>query len=95
MREKLTQPFNMEVLYSYDRKGESSPWKTELSLEADNLSLHINHQQYIMMLNSLDHQLQDIRNVASMRDKDDKDKAKHEEVPNGVCFQSSSGPNLQ
>lgn len=78
-RDKLTQPFNMEVMYSYQRAGESSPWKTGLIMKADNLSLHINHQQYIMMLNSLDNQLKDIRDVASMRDKEDKDKGKQKE----------------
>lgn len=84
-REKLAQPFNMEVLYSYERKNENNPWKTELNLKADNLHLHINHQQYIMMLTSLDHQLQDIRNVASMREKDDKEKGNQEETSDAVC----------
>jgi hypothetical protein len=80
----------MEVMYSYHRAAEKDPWKTELIMKADNLSLHINHQQYIMMLNSLDHQLKDIRDVASMRDNADKDKGKHKEEAASVCTKHST-----
>lgn len=40
-----------------------------LSLKAKNLSIQMSHFVYIMMLNSLDHQLQTMRDVAEMRDK--------------------------
>jgi len=64
-REPLTKPFFMHVIYKYQKNKTTDQWTTRMELNINDLDVSISRRQLIMMQNTLDNQLADIRDVSS------------------------------
>jgi len=57
-------PFLLRITYQYQRNSNSDQWNTHLDVHIQDLDVSVNRRQLIMMQNTLDNQLSDIRDVS-------------------------------
>lgn len=71
LRESMTKPFMMNVLYFYAFNDETEMWTTKIDMDIEKIEVIMSRRQLIMMESILDNQMSDIRDVSEKRTSDE------------------------